>query len=126
MSENEGKAGASEGGVRLSEGLGALKRFDCETAGDSWVGCYGKMTEDMDGEWLRFDDVHRYVSWLEAKIKRMQAENGYPTYEDMRTAAEKERKRLLPIVYQWAFPNSKMEQHEDDLQSLREAMERSA
>ena len=104
-----------------------VRRYDCVTTGDAWgVGCHGDMDENIEfGEWVKWDEVKPLLERLrelEEKVKRMKAENGYPTFEDMRTAAERERRRLVPIVYEWAFPNSKPGQHEEDMKELAEVM----
>ena len=112
------------GNVRIER---LVRRYDCVTSGDAWgMGCYGSMEEDQEfGDWVKWDEVKPLLERLrelEEKVKRMKSENGYPTFEDLRMAAERERRRLVPIVYEWAFPSSKPEQHEEDMKELAEAM----
>ena len=104
------------GNVRLER---QVRRWD-------WSEYYGEMQEtELGGDWVKWSDVDPLLSRLfelEETVKRMKADAGYPTFEDMRTAEERERRRLVPIVYRWAFPNSKPGMHEEDMAELAEAM----
>ena len=111
---------ANEGTVRLER---LVRRFDCIS--DPFTDRPTMEETEFNGDWVSWSEVRPLLERLrelEEKVKRMKAENGYPTFEDMRTAAERERRRLVPIVYEWAFPNSKPGQHEDDMKELAEVM----
>ena len=119
MQESDGN-----GNVRLER---QVRRYDCVTISDvTGVGCHGDMDEDLEfGEWVKWDEVKPLLERLrelEEKVKHAEAKNGCLTPEGMRTAAERERRRLVPIVYKWAFPNSKSGQHEEDMKELAEVM----
>lgn len=58
-----------------------MKRFDCELTCNGFGNYRAEMQEDEMGDWVRWEDAKT----LEAKISRMEADVGYPTYEDMRT-----------------------------------------
>ena len=110
-------------GSELIERLGGFKRFECIS--DPQTDHPTMEETEIEGDWVRWDDAKVLldrVAELEAKVLRMKTDNGYPTYEDMRMAEAGERRRLVPIVYQWAFPNSKLEQQVEDMKELAEAM----
>ena len=108
------------GNVRLER---QVRRFDCIS---DPVTDHPTMEEtELGGDWVKWDEVKPLLERLrelEEKVKRMKSENGYPTFEDMLLAADRERRRLVPIVYEWAFPNSKPGMHEEDMAELAKAM----